>query len=89
MRLARRAEVGLGAEVQLHGAGREPAATARCEQRRLRQLVEAEDADVVGPCLVLGADRHRQLHVVDREPRRAGYSLTDIREELGVLVHLY
>ena len=82
MRLARRAEVRLDAQVDLEGAAFEPAAAALGEDGRLLHFRDAEHALVEGAGLGLATGRHRQLHVIDRfhrhgrSPQRRGRRTT-------------
>ena len=73
VRLAGRGERLLHAHVQLLRARAEPAASARSERLRLRQLLQTQQPAVEGARLGLAAGRGRDLHMVDagdgHEPR--------------------
>ena len=71
MRLARRRERLLDADVQLLRAGAEPAAAAGPERLGLRQLLHPEQAAVERPRRLLASGRGGDLHVVDPEDRHA------------------
>ncbi|GGV80788.1 hypothetical protein GCM10010228_52940 [Streptomyces massasporeus] len=63
--LARRPEVLLDPQVQLHRPGPEPAPAPPGELGRFRYLGHAEDADVVRPQPLLAAGRGGELDVVE------------------------
>ena len=65
MRLARRNEILLDAEVNLQRAAFKPAAAARGKLRRLHLFREPEDAVIKRPRLVLPPGRHRNQNVID------------------------
>ena len=65
MRLARRPELVLDAEMQADVAAREPAAAAAGEARRLLHLLEPQHAGIEGARGVLLAARYRDLDMVD------------------------
>src|SRR3984957_20258878 len=65
VRLARGRERRLHPQVQDGGAGTEPAAAPRGQDRRLRQLAHPEQARVEGSRRVLTPGRHRYLDMVE------------------------
>ena len=69
MRLACRSERILDTDVQLLVARAEPAAAARGERLRLRELFESEELAVEGAGFLLTARRRGDLHVVDAGDR--------------------
>src|ERR1700682_4267123 len=69
MRLPRRTEVVLDAEVNLRGASLEPCASAHGEVRRLRQFGQSEKSAVERPRLGLAPSRHRKLYVMNANDR--------------------
>jgi len=74
VRPAGRNERVVHADVKLLAAGAEPAAAARCELARLRQLLETEQVTVERPRLRFAPCRSGDLHVVDagdRHPPRS------------------
>ncbi len=74
VRLERRDERLLDADVQFLAAGSEPATAAGRKRLGLRQLFETEQRTVEGTCLRLAAGRRRDLHMVDagdRQPPRS------------------
>ena len=74
MRLARRCEARLHADVELLCPHAEPDAASRLERRWLADLLEAQHAAVEASRLALAAGRRGELYVVDPEkahPREA------------------
>ena len=71
MRLARRRERVLDADVQLLRAGLEPGASARPQGWRLGYLGQAEQLAVEPARLVLAAGRRGQLNVIDPDDAHA------------------
>ena len=69
MRLARRPELRLDAEMDLDRAALDPDAAAFRELRRLLELGHAEHADIEAAARRLGAGRYRDLHVIEAEHR--------------------
>ena len=67
MRLARRRERLLDADVQLLRAGAEPDAAAAADRLGLRQLRHAEQLAVERARRLLAPARSSELHVVDSE----------------------
>lgn len=67
VRLLRRAEVVLDAEVQLYRPGLEPAPATTRELGRLRDFGQAKDVAVEASGVALPAFRHRQLDVLEGE----------------------
>lgn len=65
MRFTGRAEIILHAQMNFQRASYEPAATAFCQIRRLRNLRYAKNAFIKGACFGLPAGWHCQLHVID------------------------
>lgn len=65
MRPARRAEIGIDAQVDFHRAQLKSAAATRCKVRRLSHLRYVEHAAIEGACLGFTAGGHRELHVLD------------------------
>ena len=78
--LARRGERFLDADVELLRTCAEPAAAARCEPGRLRDLLEAEQPAVERPRIALAARRRSDLHVVDACDRHHERSTIDRME---------
>ena len=70
MRLRRRPERLLDADVQLGGAEREPAPAPHREQRRLLELRQAQEAAVERPGRLLATGRGGDLDVVQAGDRR-------------------
>jgi len=64
MRLCARVEVSLDAEMDLHGAGPEPATTTAGKLRRLVDFLAAQDPRPEGSTGFLGAGRDAELNVV-------------------------
>ena len=69
VRLPRGRKGVLDADVQLLGAGTEPATAIVCERRRLRDLGQPEQARIERPGLRLTPGRRRHLHMVDSGDR--------------------
>ena len=67
MRLARGPEVLLHTEVELYAVAAEPAAAARCQRGRFRDLVQPEHTAVELAERRLAARRAGQLHVMDHQ----------------------
>src|SRR5262245_56542529 len=65
MRLARRNEILLDAQMDLQAAGFKPAAAARGQLRRLRLFNKSEDAMIECPRLIFPPGRHRNQNVID------------------------
>ena len=70
MRLPRRGEIGLDADVQLLGADLEPDATAAPERLRLHYFLEPEQLTEEAARGVLAAGGGRQFNVVDAVDHR-------------------
>ena len=66
MSLARRMEILLDADVDLHGSAGEPHSAALGQQRRLGYLLHAQDFAVKAPRFLLATLRRSKLHMVDR-----------------------
>lgn len=71
MRFARRAEFLLYAEVQLDRAKLEPAAASPGQRLRLGDLDQAQQGSIERPGLVLPANRHCQLDVIEPDNHRS------------------
>jgi hypothetical protein len=69
MRLARRPEIRLDAEMDPDRAALEPAAAALPESVRLLHLGEIEKAAIEAPRLIFAAGRHGELDVVELKQR--------------------
>jgi hypothetical protein len=68
MRLARGPEALLHAEVELYAVAAEPAAAARGERGRFRDLVQPEHVAIELAERRLAAGRAGHLHMVDHRP---------------------
>jgi len=76
MGFAGRAEVCLDAEVHLHRSILEPTAAACGEVLGLGDVAEPEDPFVERDRAGLLADRHRELHMIDRLHRHGSESVS-------------